>query len=406
MVGAGATGLAAAKELRSLGVDHVVLEAKPVIGGRTVCDEATFGFPYDLGGFWISNDGDNFLLEAARNLGFDTSDQTFPGPEMPMLLGERWETQDENSARLAFNDAAMTAIGSFDPSAPDRSIAEVAGTTSSWFPILASWIAMLNGLPMERTSAVDQANLLHGETVHQVREGMGRLVQAWADVSDVMVNTPVRALDWNDGGIELDLGHDVVAAKAVILTASVGVLASDTIHYASPMPSRTREALACLPMGVVNRIAIQFDGDVFGETCPPTFGRFVSEDDHIYIMTRLVGENVALGYVGNKLAQSLEQQSDDVAVDLLCDALALGIGADVRDRVIASLCTRWGSDPWTLGSYAAAETGGAWARAALQEPWGNRVFLAGEATSLTQFSLVHGAASEGMRVARAASSIL
>ncbi|MBT6204770.1 MAG: NAD(P)-binding protein [Rhodospirillaceae bacterium] len=406
IVGAGAAGLAAARELRALGVDHVVLEAKPVVGGRTISDEATFGFPYDLGGFWISNDGDNFLVDAAERLGFDTSDQSFPGLEIPMLMDDRWETQAENSARLAFNDEAMATIGAFNPADPDRSIAEVAGTTSPWYPLLASWVGMLNGLPMERTSAVDQANLLHGETVHQVPEGMGRLVQAWAGVPDVMVNTPVRAIDWNDAGVELDVGDDVVTARALILTASVGVLASDTISFARTMPDRVREALGYLPMGTVNRIAVQFDGDVFGETCPPSFGRFVSADDHIYIMTRLVGENVALGYVGNELTLSLEQQPDDVAVDLLCDALALGIGTDVRDRITATLCTRWGSDPWSLGSYAAAEPGSAWARAALQEPWDDRVFLAGEATSLTQFSLVHGAANEGIRAARAASAVL
>ena len=406
IVGAGAAGLAAARELRALGVQHVVLEAKPVIGGRTVCDETTFGFPYDLGGFWLSNDGDNFLIEAAERLGFDISNQTFPGPEVPMLLGERWESQAENSARLAYNDEAMTAISEFNPGAPDRSIASFSGNTSPWFPVLASWIAMLNGLSMERTSAADQANLLHGESVHQVREGMGRLLQAWADVPDVMVNTPVRAIDWNDAGVELDIGEDVLTAKALILTASVGVLASDTISYARPIPKRIRNALDYLPMGTVNRIAVQFDGDIFGEICPQSFGRFVDADNHIYIMTRLVGQNVALGYVGNELAIALEQQPDDVAVDLLCDALALGIGTDVRDRITATLCTRWGSDPWTLGAYAAAEPGGAWTRAALQQPWDNRVFVAGEATSLKQFSYVHGAAQEGIRAARAASAVL
>ena len=406
VIGAGAAGLAAAKDLRAAGVDHVLLEAKPVIGGRTFSDETTFGFPYDIGGFWISNDGDNLFMEAAADLGFDTSDMTFPSPDMPMILGDTWETSSQQSDRLAYNEAAMAAIDAFSPTDPDRSIAEVAGTESPWFPVLASWMGMLNGLPMDIVSAADQANLLHGDTVHQVREGMGNLVRRWADPSGILVNSPVRAIDWSAQGVELDTGAETFTAKAAIVTASVGVLASDTISYARALPARFREALDVLPMGTVNRIAVQFDGDVFGDACPPVFGRYISPESYIYIMTRLVGQNVALGYVGNDLAIALEQQPDAVAVDLLCDALALAIGDDFRDRIMAVHCTRWGSDPWSLGAYAAATPGSAWARQALQEPWDDRVFVAGEATSLTQFSLVHGAAKEGIRAARAATATL
>tara|TARA_B100000676_G_C17908929_1_gene748923 strand:+ start:754 stop:921 length:168 start_codon:yes stop_codon:yes gene_type:complete len=38
VAGAGAAGLAAARELRLLGIPHVVVEAKPIVGGRTFCD--------------------------------------------------------------------------------------------------------------------------------------------------------------------------------------------------------------------------------------------------------------------------------------------------------------------------------------------------------------------------------
>lgn len=405
VVGAGAAGLAAARELKAAGVNHVVLEAKPEIGGRTFCDQTTFGFPYDIGGFWLYDDNDNLFIEAARELGFDIDDTAFPWPDMPMILGDVWETSSQLEERLAHNEAAMAALAGFARSGPDRTVAEVIQTDSPWLPVLASWMGMLKGRRIETVSAADSANRPGGFAFRQVREGMGNLICDWADTENVHVNTPVRAIDWSATGVALDTGRETVTAKTAILTASVGVLASDTIHYARPLPARVREALDCLPMGTVNRIAVQFDGDVFGEACPPMFGRFVSPDRYIYVMTRLVGENVALGYVGNDLALALEDQPDDVAVDLLCDALDFAIGHDVRSRIKAVLCTRWHADPWTLGAYAEALPGGSWARRALHEPWDNRVFVAGEATSLTQFSQVQGAANEGMRAARAAIAI-
>lgn len=40
-------------------VATLVLEAKPWIGGRTVTDHETFGFPYDLGASWLTGYAEN-----------------------------------------------------------------------------------------------------------------------------------------------------------------------------------------------------------------------------------------------------------------------------------------------------------------------------------------------------------
>mgnify|MGYP001238041021 CR=1 FL=1 len=405
VIGAGVAGLAASKELRAMGVDHVVLEAKPEVGGRAICDDAVFGFPYDLGAFWLGDDGDNLLIDVATELGFDVSDTSFPGPDVPMILGNNWETPAQKTERLAYVHAAMEAIHSYDASLPDRSIAEVAGTKSPWFPVFASWMGMLKGLPIEKISVIDQATRHHRHSVHQVRGGMGTLIKAWAEPSEILLETPVKALNWSPTGIELDANGETVTADAAILTASVGVLGSDTIRYGRPLPDDVRNSLDRMAMGNVNRIAVKFDGDVFGEGCPPMFGRYVTPDRYIYVMSRLVGQNVALGYVGNDLADALEHEPDDVAVALLTEALAIAIGLDVRERIIAVHCTRWRSDPWTLGAYASVVPGAGNMREALRKPWDGRVFVAGDASSPRHFNLVHGAAQEGIRAARATASL-
>ncbi|MFL5036351.1 MAG: FAD-dependent oxidoreductase, partial [Microvirga sp.] len=52
IVGAGAAGLAAAKELRKAGRSFVVLEARARIGGRAYTDD-TLGIPFDAGAQYI-----------------------------------------------------------------------------------------------------------------------------------------------------------------------------------------------------------------------------------------------------------------------------------------------------------------------------------------------------------------
>lgn len=56
VVGAGISGLTAARELHRRGVDVVVLEAADRIGGRTMCETTALGSTVDLGGQWIGHD--------------------------------------------------------------------------------------------------------------------------------------------------------------------------------------------------------------------------------------------------------------------------------------------------------------------------------------------------------------
>ncbi|MBT3245904.1 MAG: NAD(P)-binding protein [Actinobacteria bacterium] len=62
--------------------------------------------------------------------------------------------------------------------------------------------------------------------------------------------------------------------------------------------------------------------------------------------------------------------------------------------------TRWGTDPWSLGSYSYLPAGtSATSRAALAGPVGDRLFLAGEATDSDYPGTVHGALNSGRRAA-------
>jgi len=62
--------------------------------------------------------------------------------------------------------------------------------------------------------------------------------------------------------------------------------------------------------------------------------------------------------------------------------------------------TRWGADPWSLGSYSYLPAGtSATSRAALAGSVGDRLFLAGEATDSDYPGTVHGALNSGRRAA-------
>ena len=53
IIGAGAAGIAAAKELSTLGQNFLLLEASHRIGGRAYTEDVAPGMPFDLGAHWI-----------------------------------------------------------------------------------------------------------------------------------------------------------------------------------------------------------------------------------------------------------------------------------------------------------------------------------------------------------------
>ena len=66
VVGAGYSGLAAARHLARSGVDVLVLDARHRVGGRSFTDVTEAGFTIDRGGQWIGPTQDHLAALAAE----------------------------------------------------------------------------------------------------------------------------------------------------------------------------------------------------------------------------------------------------------------------------------------------------------------------------------------------------
>src|SRR5476651_969928 len=73
VIGAGAAGIAAARQIQAANRKVVVVEASSQIGGRCMTDTATFEVPFDRGARWIHNPDTNPMVKLARSAGLDIS---------------------------------------------------------------------------------------------------------------------------------------------------------------------------------------------------------------------------------------------------------------------------------------------------------------------------------------------
>src|SRR5207302_4605635 len=73
----------------------------------------------------------------------------------------------------------------------------------------------------------------------------------------------------------------------------------------------------------------------------------------------------------------------------------------IRDQLEASYLHDWCHDPFSRGAYSYVPVNGLAAQPILSQPIDNRLFFAGEATSIGHIGPVHGAIQSGQRAAQA-----
>src|SRR6266850_3033880 len=94
VVGAGMSGLAAARTLRRQGKKIVVLEARDRVGGRVKAGELA-GHTIDLGGMWVGPTQTR-LLELLREYHIDTMPQYLAGKGIVEIAGKRVTPEGED----------------------------------------------------------------------------------------------------------------------------------------------------------------------------------------------------------------------------------------------------------------------------------------------------------------------
>src|SRR5688500_9895755 len=94
IVGAGAAGLAAARQAGELGLSYLVCEARDRLGGRPYTESTTFGTPWARGGHWMHSGSISPFSKHAARYGFRHERET--PPELGHD-GSRWLTEEETT---------------------------------------------------------------------------------------------------------------------------------------------------------------------------------------------------------------------------------------------------------------------------------------------------------------------
>jgi len=397
VVGAGAAGIGAGLVARSAGMSFKILEASSRIGGRTHTIDIA-GIPFDLGAHYLHNAPYNAFAQRALSLGQELGYRHTRGKQPTSLYyGSRRADEETRAACQEYYNDAFVVPDGVDQ---DIAVADTVDTSSPYYQPFRHFFAAVNGLPPEDCSVPDYQRYPEAPYDWTVKGGYGALVSSLADGLNIALETPVTAIDTSGSSVRVETDSGSLTAKAVVVTVSVSVLASNAIRFTPALPDSLAQAFVDVPLGFAERSVLVCDrplpielegvvhampeattlgqgamlGMIFGEFDRPTVGGYFAAE---------LAEEIARA----EGAAGLVRHTQETAIEIL--------GSDWRDSFTASASSCWTADPFIGGAYSAARAGHATSRDVLATQFDDRLILAGEACSPHQYGTVHGAYATG-----------
>ena len=412
IIGAGVAGLAAWRELRSAGLNPVILEARDRIGGRILSDHSTPA-PVDLGAEFVHGKPKAIcsILEKARLKVIESSNTRLVSSKGDLRrCPTYWEILEKVNKQI-------------DPSREIPYDQFLAAADASPFEKLVakSYVEGFNAARAELISVsavalADRASAeIDGQRQFRLSTGYGSLVgwlAAELPSESLHLQTAVREIHWRPDRVEAVAdtpdGEVTFSAARLIVTAPLGVLQASpgtpgaiqfvpTLHQKEP-------ALQRLEMGHVVKLMISFR-ERFWEI----HGRFalaISLDGEmpVWWTQEPTTSNVLTGWAGGPTAERLINLSPEELLDHAIQSLAWIFAKParwLRERMDRTYYHDWSHDPFSRGAYSYPKVGGLKAAEALTEPVNDTIFFAGEATDFRGANgTVHAALDSGIATAQ------
>ncbi|KAK4768050.1 hypothetical protein SAY87_003191 [Trapa incisa] len=427
IIGAGLAGLAAARQLLSFGLKVVVLEGRNRPGGRVYTQKMGNVGEFaavDLGGSVITGIHANPLGVLARQLSIPLHKVR---EKCPLYKPDGILVDKEIDSRIEFIfnkllDKVMELRQIEGGFMGNISLGSVLETLRQLYNVantreekqLLNWhfanLEYANAGCLSSLSAAywdqDDPYEMGGDHCFPAG-GNWRFVKALCDGVPIFYGKSVDIIRYGYEGVEVISGGQVFRGKFALCTVPLGVLKKRTMKFEPELPRRKLVAIERLGYGLLNKVAMVFPHVFWGEDLD-TFACLNEESSRrgefflFYSYHTVSGGAVLIALVAGEAAAAFESTNPSTIQHRVLSLLR-GIynlkGIEVPDP-IQTICTRWGSDPFSYGSYSHVRVHSSGSDYDIMaENVFNKLFFAGEATSRKYPASMHGAYLSGLREA-------
>jgi monoamine oxidase len=419
IVGAGAAGLIAAKQLSSAGIKVSILEARDRTGGRI------HSFPdssksYEGGAEFIHGNLHETLqlLEEA-------------GMEKEELSGETWQIENGRWSRegdfFKHTEKVIEKLKDIKEDIPIEAFLNKFFAGAEFAKLRQSVAAYIEGYYSGETSKISSMSFLRewlSEDEQQYRPigGYGKMiqymVQAIAVAGGVIhLSTVVKQIRWKKDQAEvIDENNNCYTANKIIVTVPTGVWTSDgsqkgNILYTPALPGK-KEAAKQMGFGAVIKVLLKFKDEYFSNKILKKKGDVDLSKLHMVITDKTIPtwwtqypekDSLLTGWLSGPKAEELKNENDEVILSHSLHSLEDIFQTDfagLQENLEWWKVFNWTNDPFTRGSYSYSTLRTAEARKILAEPVQSTLYFAGEALyDGPEMGTVEAALTSGKEVA-------
>jgi len=393
VVGAGPSGLTAARELKKAGLTVAVLEARDRVGGRTWTDTVD-GAMLEIGGQWVSPD-QTALLELLAELNLETYPRYRDGESIYIgadgaavrYTGDTFpvdaDTAVEMDRLVALLDGLAAEIGPTEPWAHPKARELDTISFHHWLRQNSAneeacrniGLFIAGGMltkPAHAFSAL-QAVLMAasaGSFTHLTDEdfildrrvvgGMQQvsLLQAQELGDDVVLGSPVRTVNWEpdaDGGHRVTVVSDRATVNARFVIMAVPPNLYSRVSFNPPLPRRQHQMHQHQSLGLVIKVHAVYGTPFWRDkglsgTC---FGADALVQEVYDNTNHGDPRGTLVGFVSDEKADAMFELSVEDRRRAILESIAGYLGEEALTPEVYYE-SDWGSEEWTRGAYASS----------------------------------------------------
>lgn len=404
VVGAGISGLAAAKKLHEKGFKVTILESQDKIGGRLRTNR-TLGIAFDEGASWIHGIDGNPITTLAQQAGMTsafTDDESIKSYDIGGILRAQ-------NVYATVEDEFYTILNSLNKRGNSTQSFET--VFNNLYPAKAKdrlWKFLLSTFVTFDTGDLDKLSSLlynEGEEYTGIEKfatnGYDTIAQFLAKDLTILLNQRVSKVDYTNTKVKITHNGTVTEADYVLITVPLGVLKANTIQFLPALSSSKQTAIQKIGMGCVNKFLLTWNTVFWDDVQYITYTPEVKDKFNYFVNLKKVNPaaNALMTFAYANYARQTETMTDAQVIDEIMMHLKDIYGNKIPNPT-NMLRTKWQSNENSLGAYSYTAVGTEMQHFDdLAEEINNKIFFAGEHTEIDYFSTAHGAYLSGIREA-------
>lgn len=404
VVGAGISGLAAAKKLKENGFNVIVLEAQSKVGGRLKTNRS-LGVAFDEGASWIHGTAGNPITSLAQQAGMNTAftdDESILAYDLGGVLhsdSNFSDTEDKFYTVLETLKNNGSSTKSFET--VFNELYPTFCNDRLWKFFLSTYLTFDTGdLNMLSSLLYNEGEEFGGEERISVN-GYDTIPSYLAIGLNVQLNQKVTKIDYSNTKILVSHNGTVTEADYVLVTVPLGVLKANKIDFVPSLPNTKQNAIQKVGVNCVNKFLLTWETAFWDDEQYICYTPDIKDKFNYFVNVKKYQPtvNALMTFAYADKARQTENMTDQQIIEEIMTHLRDIYGNNIPYPKNI-LRTKWQTNEYSYGSYSYTAVGTEMRHFDdLAEEIDDKIFFAGEHTEIDYFSTAHGAYLSGIREA-------